>query len=243
MTVTVCIPFYGAPDLLPRAVESVLGQTHRDLHLVVIGDGVAPDLGGISDERLTVYTLPENRGTYFASQLVLEAVRHRWYALVGADDWIEPDHLARLMDIAQGGETAIVQAAVRWHPSGKVHRGPYIVGMFRKARLMEIGGFNPAERIGQDTLTLRLLRLTGDVAEADEPTYNRVRRPDSLTTADETRIGSRQRNLMRQRNRAVYAKCQRLRTPDAIRTFRAGLVPRALRAELSEHVTELAAVA
>lgn len=241
MTVTVAVPFYGAPELLERCIRSVLGQTHRDLHCVVVGDGQKPKLR-IRDGRLDLYTLPENRGTYFVSQLILEAVRHRWYALVGADDWLEPEHLGRLMDIAKEGQTAIAQTAVVWHQGDAetIHRGSYVVGMFRKARLVEIGGFNPAERIGQDTLTLRLLRLTGGLAEAHEPTYHRVRRPDSLTTAELTRIGSPERNAMRGRNRAVFAACGRLRTAEAIRAYRASLIPSQVRDELAEQTARLA---
>lgn len=244
MTVTVAIPYYGAPDLLPRAVESVLAQTHRDLRLVVVGDGETPPLGGISDERLTVYTLPENRGTYFASQVALQASPHRWYALVGADDWIEPDHISRLMALARRGSTAIATTAVRWERSdgtSEVHRGLYVVGMFRKSRLMEVGGFNPTERIGQDTLLLRLLTLTGPLAAADEPTYHRVRRAGSLTTAPETRLRSKPRNAMRKRNRVIFAKCQRLARPESIRAYRQAIVPRSVWSEVNRHAARLQA--
>lgn len=247
MTVLVAMTYFGVPELVERAVRSVLDSRHRDLHLLVIGDGQGPPLAGIRDDRLDVYTLPENRGTFFGHQLALRANPHRWHALVDADDWIDEDHLSRLMAIAKTGATAISAPAVRWHhgddPEGTVHVGSYIVGMFRRWRLTEIGGFNPAERMGQDTLTLRLLRLVGRVAEGsvDEPTYHRLRRPDSLTTAPETRIGSVERNAMRVRNRAVFTTCQRLRSAAAIAAYRTSIVPPRTADELAEHVERLRA--
>jgi len=240
VTVTVAMPWHGAPELLERAVRSVLAQTHRDLVLVVVGDGARPPIA-FSHDRLVTYTLPENRGPYFAQEVVLEATRHEWYAPHAADDWSEPEHLERLL---AHGHSAAVPGVVRWEEGGGsfVHEGRYEVGVFRPSRLREIGGFNVGERIGQDTLMLKLLDLTGGmvVDMALPPTYHRVRRPGALTTSPETGFGSPARNEMRARNRAIYARAQSLVDDlPALARFRRRAMSPALRVQVAEHAGEL----
>lgn len=240
MTTLVCIPYFGCPELVERAVRSVLDQTHRDLQLVVIGDGEPPPVRS-RDTRLEVFTLSENRGPYFAQSVALAASPHGWYAPVGADDWIEPDHLETLL--ATGG-TAVVPGVVWFHSNGSVkeHAGLYEVGAFTTQRLREIGGYNPDERIGQDTLMMRILRDVGGLTETTKPTYHRVKRPGSLTTAPETGFGSKARNDMRARNRHVFAAVhKRRRRPDLVRAYRESVVPAQIRDEVSEQALRLSA--
>lgn len=235
MTTLVAIPFFGPVDLLERAVRSCLAQTVTDIRILVVADGMAvPDLG-IDDPRFEVYELPDNHGPYFALQVALFASPHRWFAPFGADDWAEPNHLELLLRKRVG---AVIPGAV-FNGQGKVHKGPYEVGVFRRDRLIDVGGWNPAERIGQDTLLIRLLRLTGELGVQMTPTYHRVKRPNSLTTSPETGLGSPARNEMRQRNRTVFAACQRLGSIGQIRAYRDSLVPEDVADELVRHVRAL----
>lgn len=247
MTITVCIPYFNAPDLLNRAAASVLAQTVTDLQLVVVGDGEDPIANGALhpssylDPRCVVHVLPENRGPYFAQQVVLSATPHAWYAVVGADDWIEPDHLERFAAL---GATAAVPGNVWLHAYDepvRIHRGNFEVGLFAVDRLRALGGHNPAERLGQDTLMKRLLALTGPVVELLAPTYHRVKRAGTLTTSPATRRGSPARNEMRVRNRAVYAAAVRLGSIDRIRDYRLDLIPPAIAAEVEEQAAHLRA--
>ena len=65
--VSVVIPSYNHRQYLAAAVDSVLGQTHEHLELIVVDDGSTDDsreyLRGISDPRCTVNTtrLPARR--------------------------------------------------------------------------------------------------------------------------------------------------------------------------------------
>lgn len=237
MTIAVAMPYFGCPDLVGRAVDSVLRQTLRDLVLIVVGDGETPPLRCL-DSRLVVMTLPKNRGPYFAQQVVLAANPFRSYAPHAADDWSDPDHLERLS--AMGG-SAVLTGAVWFHTGARVilHTAPYEVGLFATERLRSLGGHNPAERIGQDTLMMRLLRLTGPVRVTTHPTYHRVRRKGSLTTHPTTGHGSRVRNEMRARNRAVYRKAVELRDVEKIRLWRESRIPADVSDELAEQTDRL----
>lgn len=259
MTVLVCIPYYRTPQYIERAVRSVLAQTHRDLVCVVIGDGDAPPLSGIRDDRLIVHSYPTNRGAYFAQDVAIWASPFEWYAIVASDDWVDPDHLERLLshnaDMACGALTYHNEHFCSGDPghlrcSGVVVRKAYEVGIYRTERYRQIGAHNPTERIGQDSLTLKVMRLVAPVGATTVPTYHRLGREGSLCTAAETKNGSTARTEMRQRNRRIVARCEDIvhSGPAArdrgiraarIRAYRESLVPSAIQAALDAEVDAL----
>lgn len=241
MTVLVSIPTYGVGrELLEKSVRSVLAQTHRDLACVVVGDGEEPPIS-VSDSRLVVYHYPKNRGAYFAQMVALGANPHEWYAPVASDDWVDPDHIERLASHGTDMATGAV-----WYHSGtkpvKILRKLYEVGMYRTARMLAVGGYNPAERLGQDSLTLKVMRIVAPMDATTVPTYHRVNRPGSLCTSPDTKKGSPAREAMRKRNRDIVAVCERLADAEAIRRYRWTLVPEEIGYELMEHNERLRAL-
>jgi hypothetical protein len=242
MTICVSMPYYGVPDLVERAVRSVLAQTERDIHLVVVGDGEEPPLRRIRDTRLDVFTMRTNRGAYFCHQLVLNASPHEWWSPHDADDWTERDHLERLR--SKRG-TAIVSGAIWFHTREGVkkhHVATYWIGLYARERLLSFGGFNPSVRVGQDSLTLHMLRLSGSVARTSVPTYHRVKREGSLTTDPLTNMQSTYRRSVRSQNRRIVAACKGLPDLAAVRRYREGLVPLDVREAMDEEVGRLRAV-
>lgn len=234
MTVLVCIAYFGVPDLIGRAVRSVLAQTHTDLQLVVIGDGEEPPLD-VKDERLEVHTLPYNRGPYFCQAVALAASRHEWYATVGADDWVAPDHLERLLAVRASA------AVPTWFYRDE-HRqlaGPAPeFGITTTERLRGIGGFNASERIAQDALNVRLLREHGGIVRTRYATYHYTVRDGSLTQAPETRKGSPARVEVHQRNRAILDATRRMGLSE-IRAYRQAIIPARIRHEVTEQAQRL----
>jgi hypothetical protein len=241
-TALVCVPYHeSTSDLVEKSVRSVLAQTHRDLVCVVVGDGTAPPLAGIKDSRLVVYTNPVNRGAYFSQMVALGASPFEWYAPVASDDWVDPDHIEKLMEHG----TDMATGAVWFHLEGqpvRIFRKLYEVGMYRTARMLSVGGYNPAERLGQDSLTLKVMRIVAPLDATTVPTYHRLSRIGSLSTHPETKKGSAAREAMRRRNRDIVAACESLKTADKIRAYRWSLVPQAIRDELGEHNERLRAL-
>lgn len=244
-TVTVAVPYFGVPDLVGRAVKSVLAQTYHDLRLLVIGDGQVPPLHE-RDSRLEVYVLPENRGTYFALQLALQASPDAWHAPVGADDWTEPTHLETLMALQRD---AVALGTCWVHDNGSapvvtsIGREGWHVGVYSSARLKAIGGYDPSARLSQDTHVLHLLDATGGYLrhKSAQPTYHVNRRPGSLTTSRLTGMNSPMRAKARARDLGILAQCRRLKRFSKIRAYRDSLVPQRTRDELAEHVERLRA--
>ena len=77
-TVSICIPSYNHAPYLPAAIESALGQTYRDLEVVIVDDGSTDDSLEIArayerrePERVRVLTHPGhvNRGTAATANL------------------------------------------------------------------------------------------------------------------------------------------------------------------------------
>lgn len=224
--------------MLERAVKSVLAQDYPEFQLVVVADGEKIRLP-FKDDRLTVFELKENHGAYFAQSVSLAANPYGWYAPHGSDDWTDPDHLSHLRSIR---DTAVPAGSVWWHKGNEppsVHPARYEVGVYTTERLREIGGYNPAERMGQDSLMLKVLSLAGSMTLSTKTTYHRVRRPGSLTTAPATKIGSPARNAMRARNREIYQRVLQAKDLKQLRKIRRSAVPAEVQDAVERYADEL----
>jgi len=224
-TITVTMPYHGSPTTIERAVSAVLTQTHDDLRLVVVNDGDTatppwPHLADIDDDRLVRFDLPCNRGRYFADAVTLAACDTEWFAVHDADDWCEPDWLARLLAAAEAGSLdAVFSAQVCHGLDGRTRiervgrldcAGPRLRfvashhGLYRTQALRRAGGYHPGFRVSYDTLVVNLMVLTGRAGAVDKPLYHRVARPGSLTTAETSGLGSPHRADSHARLAALY---------------------------------------
>ena len=243
MTVLIAIPYFRvAPELVDKAVRCALAQTYPDVVVLVAGDGQEPPVS-IRDDRLVIGTFPTNMGAPATQQAMIEGSPFPWYAPHGADDWTEPGHVASLLALR-----APVNGSGRifYHEGRRVSifRSPrtYIeFGVLDTALLRSIGGYNPAEPCGQDSVLISILVKTARVRLSQRPTYHKLHREDSLTHHPDTRGGSALRTGVRLRNRAVLAECARLnwRVP-AIRAYREGLVSSEVRHQLDDRVALVA---
>ncbi len=111
--VTVVIATYNWSNVLRHAVHSVLWQTHRNLELLVIGDGCTDDSGEVvasfGDPRARWINLPENVGSQAGpNNLALELARGEYFAYLGHDDVWHPKHLATGVAAIEAGSADMV---------------------------------------------------------------------------------------------------------------------------------------
>lgn len=99
--VSIIVPVYNAEKTLPRCVESLLGQTLRDLEVILVDDGSADaspslcDALAAKDSRVRVlHTV--GGGPAAARNAGLEAAAGRYIGFVDADDRAEPGMFAGL---------------------------------------------------------------------------------------------------------------------------------------------------
>ena len=110
--ISVVMPTYNSAATLPRAIDSVLRQTHADWELIVVDDGstdeTAEILAAVGDPRVTAFHHPKNRGHLAAKNTGLDHIRGDWFTSLNSDDEIEPDALTVMMECAERtGATAI----------------------------------------------------------------------------------------------------------------------------------------
>jgi glycosyltransferase involved in cell wall biosynthesis len=97
--VSVVIPTRYRPDLVRRAVVSVLAQTYRDVEVLVVIDG--PDsetetaLSSIKDSRLRVLALKDNVGGSEARNIGAREGHGKWVAFLDDDDEWFPEKIAK----------------------------------------------------------------------------------------------------------------------------------------------------
>jgi glycosyltransferase involved in cell wall biosynthesis len=220
MTLTVAIPYFDCPTLVGRAVGSILGQTYRDLVCVVIGDGQDPPLGDVDNERLVVYRLPENRGTYFAQQVALMACGTEWFSIHAADDWSDAERFEQLM-AAAGDDVDVVLGGSIQHSGGRSerrsvklwkagHRPRHVASIatavVRTAAVQAFGWWSQPEfRVTFDSMMVNLaVRALRWKHVADEFGYHRVVRADSLTRAPSTGLRSEYRRQANARRAELW---------------------------------------
>ncbi len=95
--VSVILPTYNRADLLPAAIDSVLGQSFTDFEVLVIDDGSQDDtrrvVAAIPDPRIH-YFHQKNSGVSAARNRGLEVARGEYLAFLDSDDLFLPAKLA-----------------------------------------------------------------------------------------------------------------------------------------------------
>jgi glycosyltransferase involved in cell wall biosynthesis len=99
--VSVIVPTYNRAQLLPRALESILGQDFADFELLVIDDGSQDDtaqvLARITDPRLRGLRFERNRGIGAARHEGVARSRGELIAFLDSDDVWKPGKLAKVV--------------------------------------------------------------------------------------------------------------------------------------------------
>ncbi|CAH6886486.1 Glycosyl transferase [Vibrio chagasii] len=102
--VSVVIPTYNCLDYLPKAIGSVLKQTHQDIELIIIddnsNDGTSTYLASIQDHRIVkLSTL--GVGAPQARNLGIEKAIGEFIAFLDADDFWFPEKIERQLEFHQ----------------------------------------------------------------------------------------------------------------------------------------------
>ena len=112
--VSVVMANRDAGPFIAEAVRSVLGQSLRELELILVDDASIDDsaararAAGIGDPRLRIVSLPRSLGPGGARNRALAEVRGRFVAIVDSDDVIAPDRFESLLALAQAEDADLV---------------------------------------------------------------------------------------------------------------------------------------
>lgn len=173
--IVVCTPTYHRPGQLKVAIESVLGQTYRNLIHVVVKDGcergadcadcaetdrLGSEISG-RDGRLRYVSLREHKGGYgfFARNHAIEITGAPLIAYLDDDNWWEPEHLETLQRALRERNAAFAFSGtnVRDHRGNLVKRRishiPYFSGidtnkiLHRRELVRKYGAWKPTDAV------------------------------------------------------------------------------------------------
>ena len=103
--ISVLVPVYKTAAYLPRCVASLREQTYDNLEILLIDDGSPDECGTLcdgyanEDPRIRVIH-KENGGLSDARNAGLEAMTGEWFTCVDSDDYVYPDYVATLYELA-----------------------------------------------------------------------------------------------------------------------------------------------
>lgn len=122
--ISVIIPVYNTAPYLGKCLDSVLGQTFRDIEILCVDDQSTDNSPAIlaqrsaADARLRVIRLEEKGFDCGARNRGLAEAQGEYVYFMDSDDWIDPDFLEGMLQQAEAsGEPVVTNANyVEEHP-------------------------------------------------------------------------------------------------------------------------------
>jgi glycosyltransferase involved in cell wall biosynthesis len=199
---TVICCTYNRAALLPRALDSLLGQENQDWEAIIINDGSTDDTYTVAREYLRRsqqirYMEHQNHGVGYSRTAGIYAALGQYCTFLDSDDEYLPQHLATRkqlllehpnVDIVHGGVEVIGNPFVadRHNPQNLIHISECVMEgtmVIRRETARGLGGFGTA-RYAEGAAFMEKARANGCIIHhTDLPTYRYDRTtPDSLCT-------------------------------------------------------------
>lgn len=184
--VSVVIATYRRPQLLARAITSVLAQTMNDLEVIVVDDEPSDKTQAVaasfSEERVRYLRHEHNRGLPAARNTGIRAARGRYIAFLDDDDqWISTK-LERQLKLIEGHDAVLTAAysidgRVEKKFSGQrvteddLRRGNFFdpSSLLVRADLIRSLMFDESLRVGEDWDAFIRIAQRGRIAYIEEP--------------------------------------------------------------------------
>ena len=104
--VSVIVPVYNTGEYVEIAINSIIGQTLRDIEILVINDGStdkSPEIINklsLQDNRIKVFS-QDNQGLSCSRNAGILQAEGEYLYFMDSDDYLEPDALERCYDKCQ----------------------------------------------------------------------------------------------------------------------------------------------
>lgn len=112
--VSIIIPVYNVEKYLRECLDSVTGQTYKNLQIILVDDGSTDSSGDICDEyaredaRITVVH-QDNQGAGAAKNTGLELVEGEYLSLIDSDDYIDVKFYETMLHAMEKYDVDVVQ--------------------------------------------------------------------------------------------------------------------------------------
>ncbi|TML95109.1 MAG: glycosyltransferase [Actinobacteria bacterium] len=174
---SVLLAAHDDATFLGEAVDSVLGQTLRDLELIVVDDASSDEtpalLAAVADERLLVVRNEQQTGLAGSLNRGLDLARGRYVARLDADDVALPERLERQVERLRANNrcavvgTAIVDVDDRGR-FGATHLLPEAATALRWHALFSSPFFHPTVLVDRELLDAHELRYDPQYLESED---------------------------------------------------------------------------
>jgi glycosyltransferase involved in cell wall biosynthesis len=190
-TISACIAVHNGADLLPRALTSMVEQTHPADEILVVDDGSTDDSAKIAAGFPGVRVIEQaNGGIGAARKRLVEEARYEWIAFNDHDDWWTQYKLEKLLPYAKDPDATLIYSGAYFvDEDDKVTEAPTDVRadaprlrhllpshsnilvpatLLRRRALLEVGNYRTEMRSGEDTLSFFMLMSKGKVIQVPE---------------------------------------------------------------------------
>lgn len=130
--VSVIVPMYNVEQYLKQCLDSIVNQSYHNLQIIAVDDGSPDRCGEIaeryaeSDSRI-ICIHKKNEGLGYARNTGLKYATGEYVIFVDSDDWIDSDHIERLVSVAKDKKVdAVVHSYKVWHDANKIVRYPLL---------------------------------------------------------------------------------------------------------------------
>ena len=112
--VTIILPVYGVADYLERALDSLIGQTYKNLEIIPVDDSSPDNCREILIDYEDKYDFikpiyfDENRGVSAARNAALEKMSGDWICFCDGDDWYDERFVEKMLEAAKTHEADYV---------------------------------------------------------------------------------------------------------------------------------------
>ena len=180
-TVSIIVPIYNKEKYLEKCLDSILGQTYRDLEIILVDDGsVKDETPAICDEYAAKYPTivkaihQENGGHGEGVNQGIRNATGLYYKVVDSDDWLDTDALKKVLErlttlVARGtAPDLMICNYVYEHVEDNTSHTVRYTNVFPQNRLFNwthVGHFRPDQNILMHSVMYRteVLRKCGMV--------------------------------------------------------------------------------
>ena len=175
-TVSIFVPIYNAEQYLRQCVDSILGQSYKDIEVLLCNDHSTDSSPGIcceyemKDRRVRVIHNEKNMGLYNSRLKILDLMTGKYFFQVDSDDWIDKDCIKTMVEKAESYHVDVVTVGFirtldKW---GLIHAKsyPYKPGLYTKEDLAKYHHIY-TQRVFYNNVWEKLIRM--DVIMACKP--------------------------------------------------------------------------
>lgn len=192
--ISVIITAYNFGDYLPRAVQSILGQTFQSTEIIIVDDGSTDKTGRVGQSLADPwkgihYIRQDNQGASVAANTGIQKAKGRYVTVLDGDDWMAPTRLEKMHALIEANPHSVIYDDVTFvYGEGRtkvrkmppydfeeiIHKNGMHKGILYSRRAwLEVGGYSPQMDNGREDWEINIkLGLAGYCGvHLEEPLY------------------------------------------------------------------------